>query len=167
MMRSAIVLGLVSSVIACGGAAVTKTASTPVSQQPAPVQTQSATAPMPEHAVRRTAVMRVLGGGLGLFLQKVTLEDQPVMKDGRFHGFRVATLSDPGFWTGVDLRPGDVVTSVNGMPIEHPEEALEAFKALGIASEVRIAYEREGQPRELRYTIVEDEPQKRADASAP
>jgi type II secretory pathway component PulC len=167
MMRSAIILALVTPLIACGGAAVTKTASTPASQKPTPVQTQSAAAPLPEHAVRRTAVMGVLSGGLGRFLQKVTLDDQPVMKDGRFHGFRVAELSDAGFWGGVDLRPGDVITSVNGMPIEHPEEALEAFKALGIASEVRVAYERDGQARELRYTIVEDEPQKRADASAP
>jgi type II secretory pathway component PulC len=171
MMRSAgIVVALITSVSslgACGGAAVTKTASTPVSPKAAQVQTQSASAPLPDHAVRRTAVMNVLGGGLGLFLQKVSLEDHPMMKDGRFHGFRVAALSDPGFWSGVDLRAGDVVTSVNGMPIEHPEEALEAFKALGIASEVRVAYERDGQPRELRYEIVEDEPQKRADASVP
>ena len=97
----------------------------------------------------------------------MSLDDQPVRRDGRFRGFRVVALADPGFWSGVDLRPGDVVTSVNGMPIEHPEEALEAFHALGIASELRVAYDRDGQPREIRYSILEDEPQKRADASAP
>ena len=167
MMRSAFALALVSSLAACGGAVATKAASSPVSQKPAPIEVQSAMAPIPDHAVRRTAVTAVLRGGLGLFLQKVTIDDQPVRRDGRFRGFRVVGLSDPGFWNGVDLRPGDVITSVNGMPIEHPEEALEAFRALGIASDVRVAYERDGQARELRYSIVEDEPQKRADASAP
>jgi C-terminal processing protease CtpA/Prc len=135
---------------------------------------------LPDHALRRAAVMATLNGGLGLFLQKVMLDDQPVMKSGRFYGFRVTALQDPPFWSGVDLRPGDVITRVNGMPIEHPEEALEAFRSLGVASELRVAYERDGQARELRYSIVDDatptpqgrgqhhdEPQKRADASAP
>jgi general secretion pathway protein C len=105
--------------------------------------------------------------GLGYFLQKVVLDDQPVMLGGRFHGFRVAALRDSAFWRGVDVKPGDVITRVNGMPIEHPEEALEAFRSLEVASELRVEYERNGAPHELRYAIVDDEPQKRADASAP
>ena len=100
-------------------------------------------------------------------MQKVALDDQPVMKEGSFYGFRIARLHDPGFWNGVDLRPGDVVMRVNGMPIEHPEEALEAFHSLEVASELRVAYERDGAARELAYPIVEDEAPKRADASAP
>ncbi len=167
MMRSAFALALVGSLAACGGAAATKTASSPASEKAAPAEGSSPPAPLPEHTLRRTAISRVIGGGLGLFLQKVSLDDQPVRRDGRFHGFRIVALSDPGFWSGVDLRPGDVVTSVNGMPIEHPEEALEAFRALGIASELRVAYDRDGLSREIRYSILEDEPQKRADASVP
>jgi general secretion pathway protein C len=106
-------------------------------------------------------------GGLGLFLQKVALDDQPVMKNGHFRGFRITGLLDAGFWTGVDLQPGDVVIRVNGLSIEHPEEALEAFHSVEGATELRVAYERDGQMRELTYPIVDDEPQKRADASAP
>jgi type II secretory pathway component PulC len=102
-----------------------------------------------------------------MYLQKVEFDDQPVKKDGRFHGFRIAALHDPAFWSGIDLHPGDVLTKVNGMPIEHPEEALEAFHSLEAASELRITYERDGAARELAYPIVEDEPQKRADASTP
>ena len=58
----------------------------------------------------------------------------------------------------VDLKGGDVVTHINGFPIEHPEEALEAFKSLEVSSELRVDYEREGVPRDLRYAIVDDEP---------
>jgi type II secretory pathway component PulC len=64
--------------------------------------------------------------------------------------------STPAAWSGVDLRPGDVVTSVNGFPIEHPEQAQTVFDSLDVASELRVAYERDGQPRELAYAIVED-----------
>ena len=74
---------------------------------------------------------------------------------GKFHGFRIAALRDKPFWSGVDLAAGDVVTSVNGLPIEHPEQALTAFDSLDVASELRVAFERAGQPRELVYSIVD------------
>jgi type II secretory pathway component PulC len=167
MLRSAAAaLTLCSSLAACGGATTTaKTAKAPAPATVAPVEQPAAA--LDDHSLRRSVVRGVVRGGLGLFLQKVALDEQPALKEGHFHGFRVAALHDEGFWKGVDLRPGDVVVRVNGMPIEHPEEALEAFHSLEVASELRVAYEREGQPREIAYRIVDDEPQKRADASAP
>jgi type II secretory pathway component PulC len=94
--------------------------------------------------------------GLGSFLRRVELDDQPVFVGGKFHGFRIALLRDPQFWSGVDLKPGDVVTTVNGFPIERPEQAQTAFESLEVASELRVAYERDGQGRELVYGIVDD-----------
>jgi type II secretion system protein C len=159
-------LSLLSSVAACGGAtATTKLAKTPEPTTPAPPDKPAPAAD--DRVLRRSVVRSVVKGGLGLFLQRVTLDDQPVTKDGRFHGFRIAALPDAALWRGVDLRPGDVIVRVNGMPIEHPEEALEAFRSLEVASELRVAYERDGVGRELSFPILDDEPQKRADASAP
>ncbi len=174
-MTRSLVVGLaalvLSSFAACSGATTTKNAAAP---QPAAAATApssaSTTAAADAHALRRSAVRGVVKGGLGLFLQHLALDDEPVLKDGHFHGFRIAALHDPAFWKGVDVRPGDVIVRVNGMPIEHPEEALEAFHSLEKASELRVFYEREGDPRELTYPIVDDEPrepQKHADASAP
>jgi hypothetical protein len=168
-------LALVSSVGGCGGTtASTKTAKTARAPEPSLVQPSETPAPVAEggsdrgdHTLRRSVVRSVVKGGLGLFLQRVTLDDQPVTRDGRFHGFRIAALPDAAFWRGVDLHPGDVIVRVNGMPIEHPEEALEVFHSLEVASELRVAYERQGEGREISYRIVDDEPQKRADASAP
>jgi type II secretory pathway component PulC len=162
---------LVLTIVAgCGGAAPATSGgakpSTPAAVASAPKPASPADAPN-DQSLRRSAVKSVVKGGLGLFLQKVALDDQPVMKEGSFYGFRIALLHDPGFWKGVDLRPGDVILRVNGMPIEHPEEALEAFHSLEVASELRVAYDRDGATRELAYPIVEDEAPKRADASAP
>ncbi|MGH7270295.1 MAG: serine protease [Polyangiaceae bacterium] len=110
-------------------------------------------------SVTRAAIRDVLSQGLGAFLERVDVDDHPVMVGGRFHGFRIAALrhggSWSGFWTGVDLRPGDVVTSVNGFPIEHPEQAQTAFDSLAVASELRVAYERAGVRCELVYSIVD------------
>ena len=110
----------------------------------------------PTHTVSRSAVRAVVSEGLGMFLRRITLDDQPVFVGGKFHGFRIAALRDPQFWSGVDLKPGDVVTSVNGFPIERPDQAETAFESLEVASELRVAVEREGQPRELVYPIVDD-----------
>ena len=84
------------------------------------------------------------------------MADQPVFVAGKFHGFRIAALRDDSFWAGVDINPGDVVVSVNGFPIEHPEQAQTAFESLDVASELHVAYERDGQPRDLVYAIVDE-----------
>jgi S1-C subfamily serine protease len=165
-----VALLVLMTLAACGGSGpATKGAvkpATPADVAPAPKPVATTSAPS-ERSLRRSAVRSVVKGGLGLFLQRAALDDQPVMKEGHFYGFRIAALHDPEFWSGVDLRPGDVITRVNGMPIEHPEEALEAFHSLEVASELRVAYDRDGAARELAYTILDDEPQKHADASAP
>jgi type II secretory pathway component PulC len=106
------------------------------------------------NAIRRSAVQDALSAGPGAFLQRLTVDEHPVFLGGKFHGFRIAALRGDA-WTGIDLRPGDVVTRVNGFSIEHPEDAAEAFYSLRVASELRVEYEREGEPRELRFGIVD------------
>jgi type II secretory pathway component PulC len=125
-------------------------------QVPSPSPRAAAPARTQEHALARSAVRAVVDRGLGAFLQHVDIDDQPVFVQGRFHGFSVAKLSDPGFWAGVDIKPGDVVVSINGLPIERPEQAQAAFDSLATASELRVALERDGQARELVYAIVDD-----------
>jgi hypothetical protein len=105
--------------------------------------------------LHRSDVHRVVASGLGAFLSRVSLDDHPAKTpDGKFVGFRIAALQGNS-WKGVDLKPGDVVTKVNGFPIEHPEQALEVFQSLDVASELRVGVERDGVPRELRYAIVD------------
>jgi type II secretory pathway component PulC len=94
----------------------------------------------------------VLSDGLGSFLQRVFVD--AAFQNGQFIGFRIIELKGPG-WNGVDLKPGDVVTSVNGFPVEHPEQAQQAFMSLAVASELRVDYERDGKPRTLRLDIVD------------
>jgi type II secretory pathway component PulC len=152
----------VAFVPACGAArpaarAAVAPAPPVASTTAAPSAPSAAPAPAADaHTLSRSAVRAVVAQGLGAFLQRVELDDQPVRAGGKFHGFRIEQLRGAGFWQGVDLKPGDVVTSVNGFPIERPEEALTAFESLDVASELRVAYDRDGQPREIAYGIVED-----------
>jgi len=91
--------------------------------------------------------------GLGSFLQTVAIDEHPVFQDHKFHGFRIAGLAPQYASTGI--VPGDVITKVNGMPIERPEQAIEVFRSLEIASELHIDYDRDGAPHEVRLAIVD------------
>ncbi len=158
-MRTTAVLVLATCAVACAQSAPPPVA--PVSSAPAAASATAAAAPAPPSAIppgaralARADVHAAVARGLGAFLQHVDLDSQPVMAAGKFHGFRIAAFRDAAFWKGVDLRPGDVVTSVNGFPIERPEQAQAAFDSLDVASELRVVYERDGQPRELVYAIA-------------
>ena len=150
-MRLVLLLLLVSTV-GCAGS------SPAPAMRPQPVRpAATAQAPgAPMRSLSRSVVHTVVADGLGVFLQRVELDDQPVMNGGKFHGFRIAALREPDFWAGVDLQPGDVVTGLNGFPIERPEQAQTAFESLDVASELRLTYDRDGKPRELVYAIVDD-----------
>jgi hypothetical protein len=109
----------------------------------------------PAGKLRRQAVLQTISDGLGAFLQYVSLDVDPVMRNRKFFGFRIAELNGDG-WKGVDLKPGDIVTSVNGFPIEHPEQAMEAFQSTALANELRVDFERGGKMRSLRLAIIDE-----------
>jgi S1-C subfamily serine protease len=157
-MRTLLALPVAIALSACGGATPrAAVVHAPLTPSPAAARPASAPPDAPlDHALARSAVHAIVSQGLGYFLQRVDLDDQPVFAGHKFHGFRIARLRDAQFWDGVDLKAGDVVTGVNGFPIERPEQALTVFDSLEVASELRVAYEREGQTRELVYGIVDD-----------
>jgi type II secretory pathway component PulC len=117
----------------------------------------------PKTELFRTDVTAAVDKGLGYFLQRVAVE--PEVQAGKFQGFRVVDLEPPTFWEGVDLKPGDVVTQVNGMPIERDIDAYQAFVSLKSAPSLRVTYLRAGVPRELTFAIVD--PAGKAPAAAP
>jgi len=153
-MRSLAVVPVALALVGCGSASM------PPAPAPAPAAAVAhpaapPPAPLGDHALARSAVHDAVTQGLGAFLQRLELDDLPVFAAGKFHGFRIAALRGDAFWNGVDLKPGDVVTRVNGFPIEHPEQAETAFESLEVSSELRVDYERDGHARELVYAIVD------------
>ena len=105
-----------------------------------------------EGTLQRADVERVVDGGLGRFLSHVAVEAS--LSGGRFAGWSIVELHPVEAWRGIDLRPGDVVTRINGMAIEREVEAYEAFQAVRQAPVLEFSYLRQGQRRTLRYTII-------------
>lgn len=104
--------------------------------------------------IARRALLEVLDAAPGRFLQRVTSE--PSLRGGRFHGWQLVSFfsGDPRFVT-VDLRPGDVVTRVNGSSLERPEQLMKVWEALRTSRELVVEVERGGQPHTLRYAIAD------------
>jgi type II secretory pathway component PulC len=82
----------------------------------------------------------------------VTFEDMPSMTNGKFHGFVIQAINPE---LGVDLRPGDVITRVNGIVPEQPDDADAALRSLDKAAALKVEFEREGKPRTLELPIVD------------
>jgi S1-C subfamily serine protease len=110
-------------------------------------------APPPPGALWRRDVNATLDAGLGSFLQHADVD--PVVQEGAFVGFKIVELHPPGWWQGTDLQPGDVITRVNGMPIERPTEAQDAFESLRKSDKLTVSYLRGSEPRELTYRILD------------
>jgi hypothetical protein len=68
-------------------------------------------------------------------------------RDGRFVGWRLVGLPDD--WRGIDLRPGDIVSRVNGLAVERPEHAWEAWKSVAKNPDLRVTLMRDGSKREI------------------
>jgi hypothetical protein len=151
---------LALAVLACGG-------SYPETEYPrkppAGVTVDDDQAPAPPGAIWRKDVNATLDAGLGRFLQHADLD--PVVQEGTFVGFKILELHPPGWWQGIDIQPGDVITRVNGMPIEQPTEAHAAFESLRQSDRLSVSYLRGTEPRELTYRII-DKPGSDGSASA-
>ncbi|MBK8251721.1 MAG: serine protease [Polyangiaceae bacterium] len=141
----------VAAVLGCA-AADTPPAETPAKQAPttAPKAAAAPAAPAapvdnaaPGH-LARPMVERVLRQGPPWLLAQIVPEE--VIRDGRFVGWRLLSL--PASWN-IDLKPGDVVTKVNGLSIETPDDFWAAWMQMQSAVELRVAYERGGKPLEL------------------
>jgi hypothetical protein len=140
-----------ASLAACGGAApAPKEAKAPEKLSAAP---PLASAPQGPVEVRRSQVKH-FAERPGEFFQSVDLDERAVFADGKFHGFRLLALRDGLERSG--LQPGDVVVSVNKMPIERPEQAIAVFHSLEKAKELRVDYERNGEPKTVTLPIIDD-----------
>jgi S1-C subfamily serine protease len=148
-----LLLNVLIAAAACAGSAPPAEVRKPPPQKPAQKARPAPSPSPPPGALWRADVVRTVNSGLGHFLQRVELE--PSLKNGAFQGHRIVSLRPEKWWQGVDLKPGDVVTRVNGLPVERDIEAFKAFESLRTADQLTVSYLRAEEPRELTYRIIE------------
>jgi S1-C subfamily serine protease len=161
---SGISVALAWGTVACGGSSAAPPEAPLISIEQ---ERQAAEPPAPAvpTSLDRVEVDRVVDAGLGRFLQTVSVEAD--VAEGRFRGFRIVEVRPADAWHGVDLKVGDVVTAINGKPIERPEQAHEAFMGLKQADRLVVSYVRAGSPRELALPIIDQSAPNASSAAAP
>ncbi len=70
---------------------------------------------------------------------------QPASSGGQLKGYRIYPGRDRGAFNAVGLRPGDLVTQVNGIQLNDANTALQMLGQLSQASSVSVVVERGGQ----------------------
>lgn len=74
---------------------------------------------------------------------------QPVMDGGQLKGYRVNPGRDRKLFSSVGLRPGDIVTSVNGIPLNDLSQMGALFEQFSSASRLEVTLERGGRETQL------------------
>ncbi|MBN1635753.1 MAG: PDZ domain-containing protein, partial [Deltaproteobacteria bacterium] len=73
----------------------------------------------------------------------------PYFKGGEPYGFRVSNVDKESIIYELGVRSGDILRSVNSIPIRSPEDAFKAYQDLQNDPSVEVEIERGGQPTTL------------------
>lgn len=149
MKRLSLAVAFALGLAGCGSSSPEPKSAPVAKKTPPPAAAPS----RPSGTLKRAEVVAFVNAGFWNFLQQVEVE--PSLDDGRFRGWLIVSLRPPAFWQGVDLAPGDVVTSVNDLPIERETQAFDAFQSLKTAPALHVAYVRSGAVRRISYQIAE------------
>lgn len=78
---------------------------------------------------------------------------QPATQNGQMKGYRVYPGRDRQLFNSVGLRPGDVVTAVNGIELDNAQKALQMLNDLSRSNSFVLTVERGGQVQTVNVSI--------------
>ena len=88
---------------------------------------------------------------LGELMDQATI--RPHIEDGAAAGISITGIKPNALFRRMRLRNGDIITGVNGRPIESVEDAIAIFEDFNSASEIKIDIKRRGRNQTLDYQI--------------
>jgi len=98
-------------------------------------------------ASRQTSVQQMITDNAVQLMD--VIRPQPYFADGQQRGYRVYPGRDRKSFAALGLRPGDLVTAINGTPMNDPRTGMEVFRTLGDATQITVTVERNGQSEQL------------------
>lgn len=78
---------------------------------------------------------------------------EPVMEGGRMIGYRLTPRQPLPLFEQAGLRPGDVVTEVNGIALNRPEAGITVLRQLATASVLNVTVLRDGSVQTIQASI--------------
>lgn len=99
----------------------------------------------------------------GTFVQK-KLQDLPDLlqtasgqfsfTNGRIDGYRILDVEPDSLFTQFGIRPGDLIKSVNGQPLDSPAKAMELFNDLKNSPQIKMSINRGGRDEDVTFNIT-------------
>lgn len=83
------------------------------------------------------------------------LRISPAQRDGELIGYRVSAGRDRDQFAELGFQANDIVTSVNGISLDEPSNALEIYKLMRNAKEASFTLERNGEEMEIMVALDE------------
>jgi len=83
------------------------------------------------------------------------MRPQPVFAGGKMRGFRVYPGANRQAFARIGLRAGDLVTAINGTPLDDKDRAQEIFGTLNSSTDARVTVTRNGRQQELVLNIAQ------------
>jgi general secretion pathway protein C len=95
------------------------------------------------------------------------MRPQPVFANGKQTGYRVYPGRNRQAFVRLGLRPGDLVTAINGTPLDDPEHGQQIFSTLGSSPEAHVTVTRNGQQQDLVLNLAQVTQEAESIAAAP
>ena len=100
-----------------------------------------------QRSAPRASAQQVMNNNAATFAE--IIRPQPFMPNGQLKGYRVFPGRNRQQFIALGLRPGDLVTEINGVALNNPTQGMEIFRSLGESSQVSVTIERAGQTQTL------------------
>jgi len=83
------------------------------------------------------------------------MRPQPVFAGGKMRGFRVYPGANRQAFSRLGLRAGDLVTAINGTPLDDKDRAQEIFGTLSSSTDARVSITRNGRQQDLVLNLAQ------------
>jgi len=80
---------------------------------------------------------------------------QPVNNGSGISGYRIYPGRDRSVFAAAGLRPGDIVTSVNGVALNDPSRSLQLLSDLSQSPQINLTVDRGGQPQNFSLNLAQ------------
>jgi general secretion pathway protein C len=74
---------------------------------------------------------------------------------GKLRGFRAYPGRNRTIFNKLGLRPGDLVTAINGQPLDDPQHSQEVFNTIQSSNTVTVTVERGGQKQDISLNVAQ------------
>jgi general secretion pathway protein C len=74
---------------------------------------------------------------------------------GKLRGFRAYPGRNRSIFNKLGLKPGDLVTAINGQPLDDPQHSQEVFNTIQSSNTVTVSVERGGQKQDITLNVAQ------------